>query len=105
MGDPTAAEVEVEAVRAAAEQRARLPRPRRGGGPRGSEADQFRAEADAAAEEMSAQLAAAQAGAAEAEIARFAAVADRDNVIEDVRREAAARIAAAESERKPQSGA
>ena len=42
VADPTAAEVEVEAVRAAAEQRA-------------AEEGQFRAEADAAAEEMAAQ--------------------------------------------------
>jgi hypothetical protein len=46
--DPTAAEAEVEAVRAAAEQRA-------------ATAEQLRAEADAAAEEMSERLTTAQA--------------------------------------------
>ena len=60
--DPTAAEAEVEAVRAAAEQR---PRPPRSARPppsqRAAEADQWRADADAAAEEMAAELAAAQA--------------------------------------------
>jgi hypothetical protein len=51
VGDPTAAEVEVEAVRAAAEQRAVAAEARAAAaGQRASEADRFRAEADAAAE-------------------------------------------------------
>ncbi len=78
--DPTAAEAEVEAVRAA-------------------EAGQWRAEADAAAEEMAAQLSAAQARAAQAEAARAAAEADRDAAVEAACADADARIAAAGTER------
>jgi colicin import membrane protein len=84
--DPTAAEAEVEAVRAAAEQRA-------------AQTDQWRAEADAAAEEMAAEMTAAQARADQAEAARAAAEADRDTAAEAARQDAAARIAAAEADR------
>jgi colicin import membrane protein len=60
--DPTAAEAELEAVRAAAEQRAVAAEARAAAAEqRAAEETQFRAEADAAAEEMSAQLTAAQA--------------------------------------------
>ena len=60
--DPTAAEAEVEAVRAAAEQRAATAEARAADAEqRAATADQFRAEADAAAEQMSEELAAAQA--------------------------------------------
>src|SRR6266699_5677681 len=60
--DPTAAEAEVEAVRAAAEQRAAVAEARAAAAEqRAAEADQWRAEADAVAEEMTVQLAAAQA--------------------------------------------
>jgi colicin import membrane protein len=62
--DPTASEAEVEAVRAAAEQRAAAADARAAtAGQRAAEADQWRAAADAAAEEMAAQLAAAQVSA------------------------------------------
>ena len=55
--DPTAAEAEVEAVRAAAEQRAAAAEARAAAAEqRAAEADQWRAEADAAAEEMAAQM-------------------------------------------------
>ena len=68
------------ALRAAAEQRA-------------AEEGQFRAEADAATEEMAAQLAAAQAHANDAETARTKAESRRDAAIEEARRDAAARAA------------
>ena len=84
--DPTAAEAEVEAIRAAAEQRA-------------AEADQWRADAEAAAEEMVVQMDAAQARAGQAEAARAAAEADRDAAIGQVRQDAATRIGAAEADR------
>src|ERR1035441_1679504 len=59
--DPTAAEAEVEAVRAAAEQRAAAAEARAAAAEqRAAETDQWRADADAAAEEMAAELAAAQ---------------------------------------------
>jgi colicin import membrane protein len=98
--DPTAAEAEVEAVRAAAEQRATAAEARAAAADqRAAEADQWRAEADAAAEEMAAQLASAQARTAEAEAARTAAEADRDAAVDAARTAAAAQIAAAEAER------
>src|ERR1700691_1842993 len=81
--DPTAAEAEVEAIRAAAEQRAASAEARAPAAEqRVAEADQWRAEADAAAEEMAAELAAAQAREAAAETARVAAEADRDAAIQ-----------------------
>jgi len=98
--DPTAAEAEVEAVRAAAEQRAAAAEARAAAAEqRVAEADQWRAEADAAAEEMAAQLADAQARADQAEAARTAADADRAAATEHARQDAAARIAAAEADR------
>src|ERR1035438_633216 len=67
IGDPTAAEVEVEAMRAAAEQRAAAAESNAAAAEqRASQADQFRADADAAAEEMSEHLATSQARAAHA---------------------------------------
>jgi colicin import membrane protein len=83
--DPTAAEAEVEAVRAVAEQRAAQ--------------HQWRAEADAAAEEMTAQTAAAEARADKALAACAAAEADRDTAVQVARQDAATRIGAAETER------
>jgi len=98
--DPTAAEAEVEAVRAAAEQRAAAAEARAAAAEqRAAEASQWRAEADAAAEEMAAQLAAAQVLADQAEAARAAAEADRDAGVDAARSEAAARVAAAEADR------
>src|SRR5260370_6645037 len=59
VADPTAAEVEVAAVRAAAEQRAVAAEARAATAEqRGAEAEAFRGDADAAAEEMSGLLAA-----------------------------------------------
>ena len=84
--DPTAAEVEVETVRAAAEQRAVAAEARAAAAEqRAAEGDQFRAEADAAAEEMAGHLAAAQASADEAETARANAENDRDAAIAEAR--------------------
>jgi len=77
--DPTAAEAEVEAIRAAAEQRAAV--------------------AEAAAEEMAVQMNAAQVRVGQAEAARAAAEADRDAAIGQAREEAARRMAAAEADR------
>src|SRR6266705_3424481 len=68
--DPTAAEAELEAVRAAAEQRA---------------------VADAAAEEMAAQVAAVQTRAEEAQTARANAESERDAAVAEARRDAATR--------------
>jgi len=59
---------------------------------RAAKADQFRAEADAAAEEVSEHLAAAQARTTEAQTACTAAEADRDAAIGQVREDAAARL-------------
>ena len=98
--DPTAAEAEVEAVRAAAEQRAADAEARAAAAERrAAEADQWRAEADAAAEEMATQLAAAQTRAEQAEAARTAADIDRDTAVQAARADAAARITAAEADR------
>jgi colicin import membrane protein len=98
--DPTAAEAEVEAIRAAAEQRAAEAEARgAAAGQRAAEADQWRADAEAAAEEMAAQVDAAQARAAQAQAARAVAETDRDTAIEAARQDAATRIAAAEADR------
>jgi chromosome segregation ATPase len=98
--DPTAAEAEVEAVRAAAEQRAAAAEARAAAAEqRAAEADQWRAEADSAADEMTAQLASAQARADQAQAACAAAETDRDAATEHARQDAAARIAAADAER------
>ena len=77
--DPTAAEAEVEAIRAAAEQRAAV--------------------AEAAAEEMAVQMNAAQVRVGQAEAARAAAEADRDAAIEKARAEASQQVRAAEADR------
>ena len=90
--DPTVAEAEVEAVRAAAEARAAAAEQC------AAETDQRRAEPDATAEEMAAQLAAAQARADQTEAARAAAETDRDAAIEEAHRDADTRIAVAEAE-------
>ena len=67
LGDPTAAEAEVEAARAAAEERAAVAESGRAEAERqAATADQSRAAADEAAEEMAAHLEAAQARAREA---------------------------------------
>jgi hypothetical protein len=98
--DPTAAEAEVEAVRAAAEQRAATAEARAAAAEqRAAEADRWRAEADAAAEEMAIQLAAAQARAEQAEAARTAADTDRDAAVQAARADTAARIVATEAAR------
>ena len=73
--NPTAAEAEVEAVRAAAEQRA-------------ATADRLRAGADAAAEEMSEHLTAAQTLAHAVGQSAVAAKQDRDAAIARARAEA-----------------
>jgi hypothetical protein len=71
--EPTAAEADMEAIRAAAEQRAAAEARAAVAEQRTAEADQWRTEADAAAEEMAAQLSAAQARADQAEAAHAAA--------------------------------
>ena len=64
LGDPTAAEIEADAIRAAAEQRAATAESSRADAERrAAAADQMRAAADEAAEEMSEHLAAEQARA------------------------------------------
>jgi colicin import membrane protein len=77
--DPTAAEAEVEAARTAAEQRATAAEASAAAAAeasaaaaerRAAEAGQFRAEADAAAEEMAVQLAAAERRAEQGDAAR-----------------------------------
>jgi hypothetical protein len=75
---PTAAEVEVEAVRTAAEQRAATAEAKTADAERrAAQADQFRAEADAAAEQMSEELTAAQDHASAAKERAQVAEADR----------------------------
>lgn len=97
--DPTAAEAELEAIRAAAEQRAATAEARAAAAEqRAAEADQWRAEADAVAEEMATQLAAAQARADQAEATRAAADTDRAAAVQAARADAAARITAAEAD-------
>ncbi len=95
--DPTAAEAEVEAVRAAAEQRAATAEARAAAAEQRAATDkQLRAEADAAAEEMSEHLTAAQAAAQRA----TAAEQERDAAVAQARAEANERVAAAGAERK-----
>jgi len=80
--DPTAAEAEVEAVRAAAEQRAATAEAKAADAERrAAQADQFRTEADAAAEQMREELTAAQDRATAAEQRAQAAEADRDAAV------------------------
>jgi colicin import membrane protein len=98
--DPTAAEVEVEAVRTAAEQRAATAEAKAADAERrAAQADQFRVEADAAAEQMSEELAAAQDHATAAEERAQAAEADRDAAVARAKADAEERIVAAFAER------
>ena len=98
--DPTAAEAEVEAVRAAAEQRAVTAEAKAADAERrAAQADQFRTEADAAAEQMSEELTTAQARATAAEDRAQAAEAERDAAVARAKADAEARIAAARGER------
>jgi colicin import membrane protein len=84
LADPTAAEAEVEAVRAAAEQRAATAEAKAADAERrAAEEGRFRAEADAAAEQMSEELAAAQDRAQAAEQRARDAEADRDAAVAD----------------------
>ncbi len=98
--DPTAAEVEVEAVRAAAEQRAATAEARAAAAEqRAATADRLRAEADAAAEEMNEHLTAAQALAQAADQRATRAEKEQDAAVAQARAEAEQRVAAAEAER------
>jgi hypothetical protein len=98
--DPTAAEAEVEAVRAAAEQRAATAEAKAADAERrAAQADQFRTEADAAAEQMNEELTAAQDRATAAEQRALAAEADRDAAVAKAQADAEARIAAVVAER------
>ena len=98
--DPTAAEAEVEAVRAAAEQRAATAESKAADAERrAAQADQFRVEADDAAEQMSEELTAAQDRATAAEERAQAAEADRDAAVAKAQADAEARIAAVVAER------
>ena len=98
--DPTAAEAEVEAVRAAAEQRAATAEAKAADAERrAAQADQFRIEADAAAEQMSEELTAAQGRTTAAEERAQAAEADRDVAVAKAQADAEARIAAVVAER------
>ncbi len=98
--DPTAAEAEVEAVRAAAEQRAATAEAKAADAERrAAQADQFRTEADAAAEQMSEELTAAQDRASTAEDRAQAAEADRDAAVAKAGADADKRIADAQAER------
>jgi colicin import membrane protein len=98
--DPTAAEAEVEAVRAAAEQRAATAEAKAADAERrAAQTDQFRVEADDAAEQMSEELAAEQDRASAAEERAQAAEAERDAAVAKARADAEARIAAAVAER------
>jgi chromosome segregation ATPase len=98
--DPTAAEAEVEAVRAAAEQRAVTAEAKTAEAERrAAQADQFRVEADDAAEQMSEELTTAQDRATAAEGRAQAAEADRDAAVAKARADADKRIADAQAER------
>ena len=98
--DPTAAEAEVEAVRAAAEQRAATAEARAAAAEqRAATADRLRAEADAAAEEMNEHLTAAQVLAQAAGQRATAAEHERDAAVGQARAEADQRVAAAEAQR------
>jgi colicin import membrane protein len=98
--DPTAAEAEVEAVRAAAEQRAVTAEARAAAAEqRAATAEQLRAEADAAAEEMSEHLTAAQALAQAAGQRATASENQRDESVRQAYAEADQRVAATGAER------
>ena len=100
IGDPTAAEAEVESARAAAEQRAATAEAERAEAERrAATADQMRAAADEAAEQMSEHLAAEQARAREAHDRLAEATAAHAAELERIREETQARIATAEEDR------
>jgi colicin import membrane protein len=100
LADPTAAEAEVEAVRAAAKQRAVTAEAKAAdAGRRAAEADRFRAEADAAAEQMSEELAVAQDRAQDAEQRAREAEADRDSAVARARADADAKVTSTQAER------
>src|ERR1035441_2683918 len=100
MADPTAAEAEVEASRAAAEQRGAAADAQRAEAERRAAiADQMRAAAEEAAEDMSQQLAAEQDRARQARDQLEQAVTAYAAEIEQVRREAGERITIAQTER------
>ena len=91
--DPTAAEAEVETVRAVAGQRAATAEARAAAAEQqAATADQLRAEADAVVEEMSEHLTAAQTLAQAAEL-------QRDEAVRQARAEADERVAAATAQR------
>ena len=100
IGDPTAAEAEVESARAAAEQRAATAEAERAEAERrAATADQMRAAADEAAEQMSEHLAAEQARAREAHERLTEATAAHAAELERIREETQARITIAEEDR------
>jgi chromosome segregation ATPase len=100
IGDPTAAEAEVESARAAAEQRAATAEAERAEAERrAATADQMRAAADEAAEEMSERLTAEQTRAREAHDRLAEVTAAQAVELERIRQDAQARITAAETER------
>jgi colicin import membrane protein len=100
MADPTAAEAEVEAARAAAEQRATAAEAGRAEAERRAAiADQMRADADDAAEEMSTRLAAEEDHARQAHDRLAEATTAHATEIAQIGREAWERIAAAETDR------
>jgi colicin import membrane protein len=100
MTDPTAAEAEAEAVRAAAGQRAAAADAGRAEAERRAAiAEQMRAGADEAAEEMSTRLAAEEDRARQAHDRLTAATTAHATEIDRIRREAEERITAAEASR------
>ena len=93
LGDPTAAEAEVEAARTAAEERAASAEAERADAERRAAiADQSRAAADAAAEQMSEHLEAAQVRAREAHDRLTEVTAAHAAETEQIRADAQARI-------------
>jgi colicin import membrane protein len=99
MTDPTAAEAEVEAARAAAEQRAAAAEAGRAEAERQAAiAGQMRADADDAAEQMNTRLAAEEERARQAHDRLVEATAVHAAEIERIRREAQERIAGVQTE-------
>src|SRR5580704_2168255 len=100
LGDPGAAEAEVEAARRAAEQRAAAAESARADAElRAERADQSRAMADEAAEQMSEHLAAEQARAREAHDQLAEATAAHAAELDRIREETQARITTAEADK------
>ena len=100
LGDPGAAEAEVEAARRAAEQRAAAAESARADAElRAERADQSRAMADEAAEQMSEHLAAEQARAREAHDRLAEATAAHAVEVDRIREETQARITIADEDR------